>query len=148
LNPVSALETGFLHQNPVSKAETGLGQSNQHVSIPEDEVHRQAEVLQILGGAKGPLRRGADLESLAELVAGAEGHGEVVLPGHIVGAEVEQVAAFKVLGSRTAVARVVQPAELDQRIDLVQVGNVVVEVQVGIDEIAALVVESKHAAGR
>src|SRR5262245_48159305 len=100
------------------------------ISIAEDQVERDAVVHQVLPVGHRELKRGAGLDALRELVAGAEGQRHEVVAIDVTRPEVRQVAALEVEVSRPAVVGVMRPVQLHQRVDLVQVGDVVVQVQV------------------
>src|SRR5688572_16784517 len=85
-------------------------------SIAEDDVHGDAEVVDVFFLIQGELEGGADLNALAHLVADAGGDGEEVSLADEGGAEVRQVAALKRKGPGAAIRDVANPVQLDQGI--------------------------------
>src|SRR5207248_2391315 len=101
----------------------------------------------VLAAEQRELRHGANLEPLRELITGTDGEGEVVVPGHAAGAEGDQVAALETEElAGAAVGRVVEPVQLDEREDLVEVFDVVINVKARIEKVGALVVGGERIA--
>src|SRR5262249_31670998 len=111
-------------------------------------IRREAELIHVAAGAdEAELAAEAELDDVVELDAGADGHGQLVMPGGAARAEVEQVAALETNVARVAVHRVVLEVELDERIEAVQVHNVVAEVETAPQELAAFIVDAQRVPG-
>src|SRR5439155_26726671 len=95
-----------------SAAECRVASSSVHSrggSVAEDEVHRPAEIVQVLALDDRELDRGADLGPLAELVADAGAQRQDVVAVDVRGAEVEQILPLEVEVVGVTVLGVVDP---------------------------------------
>src|SRR5205823_3793783 len=84
--------------------------------IAENHVGREAELVQVAAAADdAELAAHAELDNVVQLDAGADRHGQFVVPCGAARAEVEQVAAFEADVARVTVHRVMFEVELDER---------------------------------
>src|SRR5437870_2373599 len=93
--------------------------SQSNSSIPEDQVSRQAELVEVAAVAvfeDVEFAGDAPPDVVVEPHARAQGEGQLVAAGNRSRAEVGQVAAFEVEGAGAAVAGVMAPVRLDERV--------------------------------